>query len=92
LLQSDVSADEARKIVVGWLDYNQFPDRFWPQQPVLEEGRWRVPLWIAGPRGKGAWVQDLFVDIKNGLVSSSISIEELRTLGKSIAAEIFRAG
>ncbi|MGA9994896.1 MAG: hypothetical protein WBP93_05750 [Pyrinomonadaceae bacterium] len=91
-LQLDVSADEARKTVIGWLDYNQFPDRFWPQQPVLEEGGWRVPLWITSPRGKGAWLQDLFVDIKTSLVSSPISIEELRALGKSIAAEIFRAG
>ncbi|HEY0320912.1 MAG TPA: hypothetical protein VGC66_08170 [Pyrinomonadaceae bacterium] len=90
-LQSDVSAEEARKTVIGWLDYNQFPDRFWPQQPVLEEVRWRVPLSITAPQGQGAWIQDLFVDLKVGSVSSPIAIEELKALGKSIAAEMFRA-
>lgn len=90
-LASDVSAEEARRIVIGWLQYNMFPDRYWPQEPKLEEGRWRVPIWIAYPQGRGAWVQDAFVDLKTGVVTVPISVKEIRNLGKSIAAECLRA-
>lgn len=90
-LQTDVSADEARKIVVGWLQYNMFPDRYCPQEPKLEEDRWRVPIWVTYPRGQGAWVQDSFVDLKTGVVTVPMSVEELRNLGKSVAAECLRA-
>lgn len=90
-LQSDVSADEARKTVIGWLQYNMFPDRYCPQEPKLEEDRWRVPIWVTYPRGQGAWVQDAFVDLRTGVVTIPVSVEELRNLGKSVAAEVLRA-
>lgn len=90
-LYSDVSADEARRIVIGWLQYNLFPDRYCPQEPKLEEDRWRVPIWVTYPRGQGAWVQDAFVDLKTGVVTVPVSVDELRNLGKSVAAECLRA-
>jgi hypothetical protein len=90
-LALDVSADEARRIVVGWLQYNMFPDRFWPQEPSRENNRWRVPVWVTAPQGQGGWVQDVFVDLKTGIVSTPISAEELRALGKSVSAETLRA-
>jgi hypothetical protein len=90
-LQSDVSSAEARKIVVGWLQYNTFPDRYCPQEPKLEEDSWRVPIWITYPGERGAWVQDAFVDLKTGVVTVPVSVEELRNLGKSVAAECLRA-
>jgi hypothetical protein len=87
----DVSAERAGQIVSGWLQYYNFPDRYCPQEPELEEGRWRVPIWITYPRGRGAWVQDAFVDLKTGAVTLPVSVEELRNLGKSVAAESLRA-
>lgn len=90
-LASDVSADEARKIVNGWLQFNMFPDRYCPQEPSLENDRWRVPVWVTALRGQGGWVQDVFVDLKTGVISTPISAQEMRTLGKSVAAESFRA-
>ena len=90
-LQSDVSADEARKIVIGWLQYNVFPDRYWPQEPEFEEDHWRVPIWVTYPGGQGAWVQDAFVNLKTGDLMLTVSVEELRNLGKSVAAESLRA-
>lgn len=89
---SGVSADEARKLVNGWLQDNDFPDRYCPQEPRLEEGRWRVPVWVTYPRGQGAWVEDVFVDLKTRAVTLTVSIEELRRLGKVAAAECLRAG
>lgn len=89
---SNVSADTARKIVGDWLQINKFPDRYCPQEPVLEEDCWRVPIWVTYPRGQGAWVQDAFIDLKTGVVALPVSVEELRKLGKSAAAECLRAG
>jgi hypothetical protein len=91
-LQSDVSAHEARKVVNGWLQYNDFPDRYCSQEPEIDEGRWRVPIWVTYPRGQGAWVQDAFVDLKTGVVTLPVSVEELHKLGKVAAAECLRAG
>ncbi len=90
-LAADVSADEARRIVTGWLQYNMFPDRYCPQEPKPEGDRWKVPIWVTYPRGQGAWVQDAFVDLKTGVVAVPLSVEELRSLGKSVAAECLRA-
>jgi hypothetical protein len=90
-LVGDVSAQEAEQITMGWLQDNQFPDRYCPQEPVLEDGRWRVPIWVAYPSGQGGWVQDAFVDLKSGVITLPISVEEMRSLGKSIAAEHLRA-
>jgi len=88
---SNVSADKARKIVNGWLQDNDFPDRYCPQEPALEEDRWRVPIWVTYPRGQGAWVQDAFVNLETGVLTIPVSVEELRKLGKSAAAECLRA-
>jgi len=88
---SKVSADDARKLVHTWLLNNEFPDRYCPQEPVLEEDCWRVPIWVTYPRGQGAWVQDAFVDLKTGAVVIPVSVAELRKLGKSAAAECLRA-
>lgn len=90
-LISDVSAERARQIVTGWLQFYDFPDRYCPQDPILENDSWRVPVWITYPDGRGALVQDVFVDLKSGVVSASVSPEEMRNLGKSAAAKLLRA-
>jgi hypothetical protein len=90
-LSENVAADEARQVVTGWLQFYDFPDRFCPQEPKLEKGRWRVPIWMTYPHGQGGWVQDAFVDLKTGVVTVPVSVEELRKLGKSVAAEVLRA-
>lgn len=90
-LISDVSSERARQISNGWLQFYEFPDRYCPQEPVLEENRWRVPVWITYPDRRGAWVQDVFIDLKTGVLSSPVSPEELRRIGKSVAARLSRA-
>jgi hypothetical protein len=90
-LISDVSSGRARQIVNGWLQFYEFPDRYCPQEPLLEENRWRVPIWITYPDRLGAWVQDVFIDLKTGVLNSPVSPEELRRIGKSVAARLSRA-
>jgi hypothetical protein len=90
-LISDVSSERARQIANGWLQFYEFPDRYCPQEPVLEEGHWRVPIWITYPDRQGAWVQDVIIDLKTGVLNSPVSPEELRRIGKSVAARLSRA-
>jgi hypothetical protein len=89
-VEKPVTDEEARQIVVGWLQYNKFPDGFWPQEPVLEGERWRVPVWIAYP-GLGAPVEDLLVDRVTGEVESPVPARELLEMGGSVAEALLRA-
>lgn len=90
-LISDVSSERAIQIVNGWLQYYDFPDRYCPQDPVLEGDQWRVPVWITYPTVRGAKVEDLFVNVKTGVISARLTPAEMRDLGKSIASKILRA-
>lgn len=90
-LASDVSAEEAIKIANGWLQFNMFPDRYCPQEPRLEAGRWTIPVWVTYPNGRGAQVQDAYVDLKTGAITVPITVEEFRNRGKTVAAECLRA-
>lgn len=90
-LISDVSSERSIQIVNGWLQFYEFPDRYSPQEPVLEVGHWRVPIWITYPDRQGGWVQDVFIDLKTGVLNSPVSPEELRRIGKSVAARLSRA-
>jgi hypothetical protein len=87
-LISDVSSERARQITNGWLQFYDFPDRYCPQEPVIEEGHWRVPIWITYPDRQGGWVQDVFIDVKTGELDSPVSPEEMRRIGKSVAARL----
>jgi len=90
-LISDVTSERAIQIVNGWLQFYEFPDRYCPQEPLLEENRWRVPIWIAYLNRPGDWVQDVFIDLKTGVLSSPVSHEELRRIGKLVAGRLSRA-
>jgi hypothetical protein len=91
-VEKPVSEEEARRIVVGWLRSHKFPDGFWPQDPMLEGGRWRVPVWIAYPVGPGAPVEDVFVDCATGKVEAPVSAQEMLERGGSVAEALLRAG
>jgi hypothetical protein len=91
-LAKPVTEDEARQIVIGWLQHNQFPDGYWPNVARLEGVGWRVPVWIAYPSGEGAPVEDAFVDLLTGEMSLPLSAEEMRARGKAVAAELSRDG
>ena len=92
-LASDVSWDEANHLATGWTQIHDLPDRYCSQLPTLDESEkfWRVPLWLTYPSGKGAALADLFVDVKTGIVTSSIPLSEIRTRGKQLAKELLHA-
>jgi hypothetical protein len=89
-VEKPVSDEEARRIVVGWLQFYDFPDGFWPQDPVPEGNRWRVPVWIAYP-GQGAPVEDVFVDRETGQVEVPVSAQEMLEKGGVVAEALLRA-
>ena len=90
-LISDVSSARAIQIVNGWLQYCDFPDRYSPQEPVLEGDEWRVPVWITYPTVRGAKVEDVFVNVKTGVIRAPLTPAEMLDLGKSVASKILRA-
>ncbi len=92
-LISDVTEKEADILSMGWTHVNRLPDRYCPQTPVLDVSKkfWRVPLWITYPSGKGAAVADLFVDVKTGVVTSSLPVSEIRIRGKQLAQQLLYA-
>ncbi len=93
-LMSDVLPDESAQIAVGWLEYHDFPDRFSPQEPTLDEERgcWRVPIYIVYASGKGAHVGDLLIDLKTGSIIEEPSAEVMYQEGLSLAEKILRVG
>jgi hypothetical protein len=90
-LSADVTPEEAIQIAHGWLQFYDFPDRYNPQNPVLEGDKWRVPVWITYPTVRGAKVEDLFVSVKTGVINAAVTPAEMRELGTSIASKILRA-
>jgi len=94
LLMSDVSAAEAVQIAVGWLEYHNLPDRFSPQEPVLDESRacWRVALYVVYASGKSAPVGELLIELKTGSVVEEPSAETLYQQGIALAENFLRVG
>lgn len=92
-LISDVSAKEADLIAMGWMQYNRLPDRYCPQEPVLDSSTntWRVPIWLGYPNGQGGEVGELWIDAKSGKIVSHTPLEEVRSRGKSLARELLHA-
>jgi hypothetical protein len=88
----DVPRDEAIKIAVGWLEYHNFPDRFSPQEPILDEGRacWQLPIYIVYANGKGAPVGELLIDLKKGSIIDEPSPELMYQEGLALGEKILR--
>jgi len=89
----DVPRDEAIKIAVGWLEYHNFPDRFSPQEPILDEGRacWRLPIYMVYASGKGEPVGELLIDLKTGSIIDEPSPELMYQEGLALGKKILRA-
>ncbi len=90
-LINDVSSDEAVQIVFGWLQFNRFPDRLCPQEPEMDKAakKWRVPIGVFYPSGKGAIVADVILDRKTGAMLSHPSTTQLRHKAEALARTIF---
>src|SRR5205814_364346 len=91
-LISDVSPDEAVKIGIGWLQYHDFPDRFSPQEPILDSERacWRVPIYVVYASGNGAPVGELLIDLKTGSIVDEPSPELMHQEGLALGEKILR--
>jgi hypothetical protein len=89
--QKPVSEDEAKQIVIGWLQFHDFPDRFWPTVPTLEEKRWRVPICIIYPGGRHGVVEEALVDLETGELEVPTSVEDILKRGKTVADNLSRA-
>jgi len=94
MLTSDVVPAEAAEIAIGWLEYNNLPDRFSPQEPVLDEERgcWRVPIYLVYAEGNSAHVGELLIDPKTGSVIEEPSPEEMYREGRALAEKVSRVG
>ncbi len=93
-LMSDVMSSEATEIVVGWLEDHELPDRFSPQEPVLDEERgcWRVPIYLVYAGGDSAPVGELLIDLKTGSIVEEPSPEAMYREGRALAEKILRVG
>jgi hypothetical protein len=91
--QSDVSADEAIQIAVGWTQYHDLPDRYCPQEPKLdlEAQHWCVPIYLVYSSGEGGPVGEIIINAKTGELVSHTPIEELRSKGLALAEQILHA-
>jgi hypothetical protein len=78
-LQDDLSADEALQIAAGWQQYNDLPDRFCPQEPILDEANrcWRVPIYLVYANGEGGQVGTISIDLKTGKVIQQTPIDQM---------------
>jgi len=93
-LQPEVSNEEAMRIGMTWLIYNNFPDRYCSQEPIRERqsGNWLVPVWLAYSDGRGGPVGELQVDIRTGTVTDHTPIAEMRERGAALAKTLLNAG
>lgn len=85
-LMADVSGEEAGLIAMGWTQYNNLPDRFCPQAPILAQDTncWHVPIYLAYTSGKVEPVGELVIDKKTGEIISHTPIEELQSKGMDL--------
>ena len=86
----DVNTEEANLIAMGWLQYNYLPDRYCPQEPILDETNkiWRVPIYLVYASGEGGEVGELQIDIKTRKVISHTPIDTIKAKGKILAEKI----
>jgi hypothetical protein len=93
-LMSDVVPGEATEIAVGWLEAHDLPDRFSPQEPVLdvERGGWRVPIYLVYAGGEGVPVGELLIDLKTSSIIEEPSPEAMYREGRALAEKILRVG
>jgi hypothetical protein len=92
-LQGDVTPEEANQIAMGWTLYNDLPDRYCPQDPILDEatGCWRVPIYLVYTNGEGGPVGELSIDLKTGKIIEHTPIKELRSRGLALAKRLLNA-
>lgn len=92
-LQSNVSSREASQIAVGWTQYNDLPDRYWPQAPEHDAtaGKWHVPIYLVHSNGEGGPVGEVVIDEKTGVIVSHTPVDELRSKGRALAEQILHA-
>jgi hypothetical protein len=92
-LQTDVNAEEANLIAMGWVQFNRLPDRYGPQDPEFDVVRkvWRVPVCLVYANGEGGEVGELIIEPKTGKVVSHTPLEVIRSKGKSLAEKIMHA-
>jgi hypothetical protein len=88
----DLPAVEAVKIGSGWLEYHNFPDRFSPQEPILDETRgcWRLPIYIVYASGEGAPVGELLIDLRTGSIIDEPSPELMYQQGLALGKKVLR--
>lgn len=93
LLTSDVLPAEASEIADGWIQYHNLPDRFSPQDPILDQQHdcWRVPIFLVFANGEHGHVTDLLIDLKTGSMIEEPSGEAVREEALAIAENILRA-
>jgi hypothetical protein len=93
-LQPDVSNEEAMRVGMTWLLYNNFPDRYCSQEPIREQqsGKWLVPVWLAYSDGRGGPVGELQVDIRTGTVTDHTPVAHMRKRGAALAETLRNAG
>jgi hypothetical protein len=93
-LQGDVTPDEANQIAMGWMLYNDLPDRYCPQEPEVDPStdHWRVPIDLVYSTGEGGPVGELLIHKKTGLILSQTPIEEMRSKAMALAKNILHAG
>lgn len=89
-LDGEVSAEEARQIAGGWLEYNRFPDRYCPQFPTLNGDVWEVPIRVTYPDGSSGWVTDVSIDLTTGNLTTPTPVEEMRLKGQAVAEKVLR--
>jgi hypothetical protein len=92
-LISNISSEEAIKTGIGWLQYHDFPDRFAPQEPVLDHDRhcWQLPIYLVYSGGKYAPVGELLIDLKTGTLLDEPDPELMRHTGLALGDTILRA-
>lgn len=92
-LQPDVSSEEAMRIGMAWLIYNNFPDRYSSQRPMRhrQSGYWLVPVWLAYSNGTGGPVGELQVDVRTGAVADHTPIQQMRERGAALAETLLNA-
>lgn len=88
---SEIDNKSAHKIVTGWLQFYDFPDRYSVGEPILEGENWRIPILLTYPKEKSIWLEDAFVNSKTGVLEIKSSVEKLRNKGKKKAREVVSA-
>ena len=73
-----LNAAEAAAIVARWLKSHDLFDVDIDEQPVLDDDTWRVLIRPNGGQVRNGQEYVAFVDSESGIVTSNLSIDELR--------------